>query len=241
MPRRPEVVAFDVIETLFSLAALRPRFQAVGLRADDLESFLARTLRDGFALTASGVFHPFRAVAAGVLTGLRCERGQTEDPGAVGRLLDALIEVRPCADVEPAFIRLREEGMRILLLTQGGLESTREMLRRHRLDAFVERVVSIEEVGRWKPCREVYDRLVDVAGGDHARVLLVSAHDWDVHGASRAGLATAWVKRPTLGFSPVMGRPDVHGGSLVEVAQAILRLPPAGADAGRWAHAPPAG
>ncbi|MCK6529761.1 HAD hydrolase-like protein [Myxococcota bacterium] len=180
-------------------------------------------------------------MAAGVLAGLRSERGQTEDPAAVDRLLDALAEVRPCPDAEPAFIRLREEGVRILVLTQGALDVTREMLRRHRLDAFVERVVSIEEVGRWKPCREVYDRLVDVAGGDHARVLLVSAHDWDVHGAARANLATAWVKRPSLSFSPVMGRPDLRGGSLVEVAQAILGLPPAGAVADRGAAAPPPG
>ncbi len=40
---RPAVVAFDVIETLFSRESLRPRLGAIGLPAHSLEAWFART------------------------------------------------------------------------------------------------------------------------------------------------------------------------------------------------------
>lgn len=64
MKHRPHVVAFDVIETTFSLESMRPRLQAAGLPGHLLETWFAQLLRDAFALDASGVYKPFRDVAA---------------------------------------------------------------------------------------------------------------------------------------------------------------------------------
>ena len=67
--RRPFAIAFDVIETCFSLESLRPRLQALGLKNDDaLELWFARMLRDAFALAAADRYRPFKDVAAGALT-----------------------------------------------------------------------------------------------------------------------------------------------------------------------------
>ena len=63
LAHRPRVVAFDVIETLFALEALRTRLEKAGLTGNALEWWFARTLRDGFALAATGDFQPFARVA----------------------------------------------------------------------------------------------------------------------------------------------------------------------------------
>jgi hypothetical protein len=65
--KRPKVIAFDVIETLFSLAPIADRFESIGLFGASLPLFFSRMLRDAFALEISGVYKSFKEVAAGTL------------------------------------------------------------------------------------------------------------------------------------------------------------------------------
>ncbi len=58
MKLRPDVVAFDVLETLFSLEPMRAKLIGLGLPAEALELWFARLLRNAFALDASGTFKP---------------------------------------------------------------------------------------------------------------------------------------------------------------------------------------
>jgi len=114
---------------------------------------------------------------------------------AVQQVFAGLAELPAHPDVSPAFQWLHEFGIRIVALTNGNAENTRKLLERAELIGIVERIISIDEIRRWKPTREVYlhaAKIVDVAPGQLA---LVAAHAWDVHGASQAGLTTGWVSR----------------------------------------------
>ena len=62
MPSKPEVVAFDMIETVFSLEIMRERFVSLGLPESALEGWFAAGLRDAFALAITDQFAPFRSV-----------------------------------------------------------------------------------------------------------------------------------------------------------------------------------
>ena len=64
-------------------------------------------------------------------------------------------------------------------------------------------------------------RSLGVEVGD---VRLIAAHAWDVAGALRAGCAAAFVARPGMVLDPLVGRPDVVGADLAEVADKILDL-----------------
>ncbi len=65
--RRPSVVVFDVVETLFSLQPVGDALEAAGGPAGGLELCFARLLRDGFAMTMAGRPASFAAVAAGAV------------------------------------------------------------------------------------------------------------------------------------------------------------------------------
>jgi 2-haloacid dehalogenase len=54
---------------------------------------------------------------------------------------------------------------------------------------------------------------------------LVAAHAWDILGARRAGLLTAWVSRKETTFHPTMGTPTVVGPDVAEAVAALARLP----------------
>ncbi len=110
-------------------------------------------------------------------------------------------------------------------LSNGSAETTRQLLQCARLDRFVERVISIDEVRRWKPAREVYLHAAKVPGVAPDELALAAAHAWDIHGANQAGLLTGWVSRLEKRFHPAMNPPDVTGNTLDEVIERLLLLP----------------
>jgi 2-haloacid dehalogenase len=223
--RRPSVVAFDVVGTLFSLEPLNLRIREAGLGETALSEWFARFLHAAVALDVAGVFVPFREVATGTLEVMAVERGLASPGSAAETIIQAIRELPAHPDVRPAFQGLRDAGIRIMALTNGSSGVTRHLFERAGLEAFVERVVSIEDVRHWKPHAEVYLRAASAAGVPPERMCLVAAHAWDVLGAEHAGLVAAWVARKEKKFHPAMGVPGVAGETLTDVVARLVALP----------------
>ena len=222
---RPAAVAFDVIETLFSLESMRPRLVEAGLPATALEWWFARTLRDGFALAATGAFQPFVRVAELALAEVARSAGAGTGPGRVREILAGLSSLEAHPDAEPALTRLADAGVPVLALTNGAPATTRTLLVNAGLDRLVGQVVSIEDAGHWKPRPEVYRHAADRAGVPPGALALVAVHAWDVHGAVRAGLVAGWAGWLEGTFPTVFDRPHVQAQTLVQVAEGLLALP----------------
>jgi 2-haloacid dehalogenase len=221
--RRPAVVAFDVIETLMSLEPLRARLTDIGQPPGLLEAWYVRTLRDGMALSATGEYAEFADVAEAALRG--CTNYTISDE-QVAAVMAGWGELPAFPDVLPAVTRLTEAGLRVACLTNGSASLTSSFVDRAGLGSLVARVISVGEVYRWKPAGVVYLYAVSVMGVPADRMALVAAHDWDCHGAKRAGLTTGWVSRKSGGFGAPFAPPDVVGEDLVEVAGKLLALEP---------------
>ncbi len=222
-PHRPEVVAFDIIGTVFPLEPLRPAILALGLPPGALEGWFATGLRDAFALSAAGDFAPLPEVLEGALDQVLAEQGVAGTAEGRAALLEGMKRLPPRPDARAAFEAIAAAGMRILAVSNGARSATRGLLEGGGLDDLVAEIVSVEDVKLFKPRREVYDEAVRVAGAKASRVALVAVHAWDVNGAKAAGLTTAYVsaERP---FSPAMRSPDVEAESLLAVARALAAL-----------------
>jgi 2-haloacid dehalogenase len=225
MPSRPTVIAFDVIETLFPIEPLGERFEAIGLPAQALRLFFAQMLRDAFALEATARYKPFRELATASLEVTLASQRVAPDPAKIAQVLGGFGDLPAHPDVRPAFERARAGGARIMTLTNGGADNTRKLLAAAGLQDFVEKVVSIDEVRRWKPNREVYLHAARAAGVEPARLGLVAAHAWDTHGAKEAGLVTGWVRRGDREYHSAMSPPDARGETLTEAVDGLLALP----------------
>jgi 2-haloacid dehalogenase len=219
--RRPAVVAFDVIETLMSLEPLRARLTDIGQPPGLLEAWYTRTLRDGMALSATGDYVPFTEVAETALRGLTHYTVSDEQVAAV---MAGFGELPAFPDALPAMTSLSEAGLRVACLTNGSAYLASSFVNRSGLGALVDRVISVGEVYRWKPAGVVYRYATEVMGTTPDRMALVAAHDWDCHGAKRAGLTTGWVSRKAGGFGAPFAPPDVVGEDLTEVAAKLLAL-----------------
>lgn len=222
MARRPHTVVFDVVETLISLEPLRRRFTEIGLHATTLERWFDRMLRDGMALTLAGDYEPFPAVAADALRVIGGGRLTDED---VQHVLDGFATLPAHPDAEPAMQALVDAGISIACLSNGARDSTEAFLDRSGLDRLVDEVVSVADVGMWKPPRAVYEHALSRIGRPAEEVALVAVHAFDCHGAHAAGLTTGWAARLEKHYAQIFTRADVTGDDLTEVASGLIGLP----------------
>src|SRR4051794_2904050 len=209
MPR-PELIVFDVNETLSDMEPIRERLAELGAPPGLADSWFPSTLRDGFALAAAGSYAPFAAIA-------RTHLGPYSDP-----VLQAFATLDVHPDVPEGLRRLRAAGIRMVTLSNGATAVAQGLLERAGVAELVERTLSVDDVRRWKPAREPYLYAAHVSGVDPADAMLVAVHPWDVDGARRAGLQAGWIDRGGNGGYPsIFAAPDVHGTTLAELAGAV--------------------
>jgi 2-haloacid dehalogenase len=217
---RPEVVAFDVNETLLDLAPVRAALVEAGEPESLLRTVFARTLLTGIAATATGTWCRFREAFDAALAQ---ESGLSGDRRL--RIADAFGELAPHPDVEPALRTLTEAGVRVVTLTHGSPGVAEAGLARGGVSPLVERSLSSEVIRAWKPSREVYLWAAGTCDVAPDRMALVAAHGWDVLGAQRAGLTGAWFPRSERTYPAVYEQPHVAADDLRAAVDALLALP----------------
>jgi 2-haloacid dehalogenase len=218
-PAPPEIIAFDVVGTLCSLSALEPLVAAAGGDASTVAAWFSRLLADGFALTAARDYQPFREVAKASLG----EVLPHAKAAARDRVLAGLAKLDAYADAAPAMGRAVLDA-RVVVISNTGTDTTRKLLARGGLDAFVETIVSAEDVRNWKPASDAYAYAAATLDVPLARLGMVTAHPWDVLGARRSGLVTGWCNRQKAAFPPPFGAPDVTGATLLDVVEGLFAL-----------------
>ncbi len=125
------------------------------------------------------------------------------------------------ADVPDGIGALGGLGIRLVTLSNGSASVAEVLFDRAGIREHFERMLTVEDAGRWEPAPEAYAYALQQCGVDPEDTMLVAVHPWDIDGASRAGLATAWVNR-TGGPSPEYFRaPDIAAVSLTDLADQI--------------------
>lgn len=211
-------VLIDVNETLLDLSGLQPAFASLGL-PDAQQLWFARTLRNGFALAASNDCRPFADVARATLVSLDPARLTPRDADVV---LDAFRRLTPHPDVTPGLRILADAGIPAITLTVGDAEVVARIFDAHGLGDLVAGHLSAADFGRWKPAPAPYLAGCLALGLPPGDVTMVAAHSWDLHGAHRAGLRTAWITRLEGARPDIFVAADIEGPDLASVAAQIV-------------------
>lgn len=216
-----KAVVLDVNETLFSLDVLRPAFSEIGLNPNAVPLWFARTLRDGFALCASDDYRSFPDVAASALIGLDPHRITTDDASVV---LSAFGRLRAHPDVAKGLALLADAGIPMCTLSQGNADNVRRLFDGAGLSDYITEHFSVEAVQRWKPAPQPYHHACENLGVSPGEATMVAVHSWDLHGARRAGLRTAWISRLEGARPVIFDAADIHGPDLPAVARQIIEV-----------------
>ena len=223
MTEAPEVVVYDVNETLSDMSAMPHRFTDVGAPPELAGLWFATLLRDGFAVAASGAAAGFaeigRHVLHDLLTDVPLDRPLDD---AIDHVLAGVAELDLHPDVAPAVRRLHDAGVRQVTLTNGSAAVADALLTRAGARPAFERLLSVEDAGAWKPVATAYRYAAEVTGVRVDQLLLVAVHPWDVHGAALAGLRTAWIDRGGSRYPAYLVAPHLTFRSLGELADHLI-------------------
>ncbi|CAB4952057.1 unannotated protein [freshwater metagenome] len=221
-PQRPRLLVFDVNETLSDMAPLAARFEDVGAPAHLAKLWFAELLRDGFAVTVAGDLRPFATLGAEALR-VRLHGQQLDRPleDAVDHVMQGFSELAVHPDVVEGVRALGGLGIRLVTLSNGSAGVADTLLQGAGVRERFERLLTVEDAGVWKPAPGAYAHALAECGVEAADAMLVAVHPWDIDGASRAGLATAWINRTGGPYPSYFAVPDVEAASLVELADAL--------------------
>lgn len=221
-PRRPRLLLFDVNETLSDMSPMGQRFEDVGAPGQLAKTWFAGLLRDGFALTAVGASEPFARIAAEALRinlhDLPLSRG-IED--AVEYIMVGFSGLGVHPDVPDGVRALGGLGIRLVTLSNGSASVAEALFDRAGIRDRFESLLSVEGAGVWKPATGAYAYALERCDVDPMDAMLVAVHPWDVDGAARAGLTTAWINRSGAPYPGYFRAPDLHLRSLTELAEQL--------------------
>ena len=142
------------------------------------------------------------------------------DERDVPRLMDAWQHLNPFADVKAAFAELTQR-YRLVALSNGEADFLAH-LAANRIGWDFDRIVSVEEVGAFKPHPGVYRRAATSLRLEVGQCMMVSANSFDVMGARACGMRGAFVNRQALPYEETPYRPDVEVRNFTELAEALL-------------------
>ncbi len=135
------------------------------------------------------------------------EAAGLEDADLRQRLLDLYEELGAYPDVPDMLAALKERKLATAILSNGAPRMLRAAVESAGIGALLDDVLSVEEVGVFKPHRKVYDMVRNRFGCVPGEVLFVSSNGWDVAGAAGYGFVTAWVNRKDDPVDRLPGRP----------------------------------
>ena len=130
-----------------------------------------------------------------------------DDNALKAQLLEAYQVLDCYSEVPETLLRLKRAGMRTAILSNGPPAMLQAAVEGNRLVDLIDEVLSVEEVGIYKPEPRVYRLAVDRLGIPAHHITLQSSNNWDIAGASSFGLRTVWINRfsqplDRLGFGP---------------------------------------
>lgn len=219
---RPALLAFDVNETLLSLDPIRAKLdEAFGIGAPVGEWF-ARMLHGSLVANHVGLYRSFGEIGVESLLTVASRRGLAMRGEDAEEIIATMTSLPPHPDVYNAMERLFDAEFTMVALTNGSTATANAQIENAGLHIFMRRVISVEEVRRFKPAPEPYLHAASVMDVDIREMMLVAAHDWDCAGALAATAQTAFVKRPGAVWSIPAEMPELVVEDIRGLADALV-------------------
>lgn len=111
------------------------------------------------------------------------------------RLLDLYWELQAYPEVPAMLQALKAGGMNTAILSNGSPDMLNGAVQSAGIGDVLDDVLSVEDVGVFKPHASVYDLVGKRFGCSKDEVLFVSSNGWDAGCATGYGFTTAWVNR----------------------------------------------
>ena len=216
----PDAVLFDLYGTLLEVSSVGKACAEVAPDPAPLvDLWRQKQLEYTWLRSLMGRYEDFWSVTGDALDYALDRLGLSADREQRSRLQEAWLTVSPYPEVPEALSRM---APRILaVLSNGTPPMLEEALRAGGLRERIAAVLSVDELGVYKPHPSVYALAEKHLGMPPDRMLFVSSNPWDAAGAKSFGLPVAWVNRVGVPPERLGAPPDLIVSDLADLADRL--------------------
>ena len=211
---------FDAYGTLFDVHAPTAAIaDELGDKAQPLsETWRSKQLQYTWLRSLMDDYADFWEVTGDGLDYAMAEHG-VDSPDIRKRLMSLYMTLDAYPDAVDTLNKLKEAGFATAILSNGSPEMLKAAVENSGLAPLLDDVLSVHEVGIYKPSPKVYQLAVDRTGVAANEICFVSANAWDAAGASGFGFQVAHLNRFGQPVERLPGKPH-------EILKSLSELPP---------------
>ncbi|MGC1514790.1 MAG: haloacid dehalogenase type II [Maribacter sp.] len=217
-------VFFDMNETLLNLSLLKQQFDKHFEDPYVLKYWFVKLLHSSTIMGIMDEYKNFGELADVALDNLFFENNKPLSDGIKTEILGEFKKLPAYDDVIPALQLLRESGARVIAVSNSSVAMIKEQLSNAGILDLFDSYYSVDDVKRYKPFKDIYLSVAKQEGLKPEEVVMVATHDWDLFGAKKAGLSTAYIKRKHAIYHPYYLQADVEDSNLSNLMLQMIDL-----------------
>ena len=218
-----QACVFDAYGTLFNVATPVEKLAAeIGDKASDLAPLWRRKqLEYTWLRSLMGVHADFWHVTRDALD-YALKQLEINEAGLADELMTLYLKLDAYSDAIEGLTAVKKRGKRTAILSNGSPSMLDSIVRHAAIDKLIDQVLSVEEVGIYKPSRRVYRLAMQkLTIQDTPSICFVSANTWDAQAAAQFGFQVVRISRTPSIDDNIPGKPARVIGSLAELAELI--------------------
>lgn len=209
MSAAPNVLVFDVNETLLDIESMAPLFERIFGDPRVLREWFGQLVMYSMTATLSGHYVDFFTLGQGLLRMLADIHRVDVTEEDVHRVKEGMLTMPAHPDARDGLNALRDHGFRLVTLTNSPPSPNGPSPLEHAgLGGFFEQQFSVDAVQTAKPAPQVYRYVCHELDVAPAECMMVTAHVWDTIGAQSVGFSAALIVRHRNALLPVEGLPQ---------------------------------
>ena len=216
------IVLFDAFGTLFDLQIdITSLERFCGSQSSQLlELWRIKQLEYTWLMQAMGRYENFRKVSEMALKNMIQKLELTDNEENILQLLLPIYESpKSFNDVLPALAKLKSLGVESYILSNGTNDMLSQGIKNSGLASSITGYISVDEIKQYKPSPVVYEYALNKLNCTTEDALFVSSNQWDVAGASLAGLDALWLNRKKNSFENLNHTPYAIMDSISELVK----------------------
>ncbi|WP_158134560.1 haloacid dehalogenase type II [Photobacterium damselae] len=218
-----DIIIFDINETILNLESLHKIFVDIFDNNLMLSQWFSKLLHTSAVCAITKVETNFFTLASITLDNMFDDNQLELSKFDKKEFLNEFTRLQPYSDVIPALKYLKENGFKLIALSNSSSKLINEQLNNSGVISFFDEIISAEEVTTFKPDPQVYEYAAKRLGVSLNRLRLVATHDWDTHGALSVGMKAAYLSRNDKKYTSVFKKVDIKGSDMMEIAYKIVQ------------------
>lgn len=216
-----KVCVFDAYGTLFDIHSATKKFKdKIGDKYIEFsELWRAKQLEYSFLREILGEYKKFILVTEDALE--YAMKTYNIDNSLKSKLMSSYMKLDVYSEVIDVLKTLKNKGVKTAILSNGSNDMLDIAVENSNIYKHLDKVLSVEEIQRFKPNKEVYKLINTKMNVRNNEVVFFSSNGWDIAGAASYGFNTIWVNRFSKQIDNLDSKPSIVVTNLKEAIKFI--------------------